>query len=157
MALKYSLSEEQLTIVGKIHSCFGTIEHVLQILIFMAYGLNISRGRHLTQRMDLQQKISVLKDIAPESFKGSAAVEQFNKVVPRIRSLTDERNRLTHATWAISERTSEPIAVTFKLWGNIENMTRASKLPELLGEAEDVQSEVLEILMTLHSEGYKPA
>lgn len=154
-SIAYTLEDADLILLGKIHCCFGTMEQILQILIHLCFGLNISRGRLLTQRMDLQQKVGVLKEAVAEMLPTSKQAQRLEPLYQRIRTLADERNRLTHAAWAKSTKSDEAIAVSFKLWGNFGNMVRSSRLPGLLKEAESVQNELFDILDGLHNEGHK--
>lgn len=153
-ALQYTLNEGQLVTLGKIHSCCGTIEQLLQILILATYRMNISKGRLLVGRMDLQQKVVVLKEAIEMLLPNSATAKKLAPLYARVRSLADERNRLTHAAWSKSTKTDDAIAVTFKHWGKFDNMIRASRLPALLKEIELVQNELLTIMQELFNEGY---
>lgn len=153
-AIRYTLNDDQLMQLGKIHSCFGTIEQLLQMIILAAYKLNITNGRMLVGRMDFQQKVEVLKEMAPQLMSNSKAAKQLEPLYSRIKSLAVQRNRLTHAAWSKSTKTNDAIAVAFKHWGKFDNMVRASKLPAILKEAEAVQNELFTVFMELNKDGY---
>jgi hypothetical protein len=152
--LNYSLNDHQLLMLGKIHSCFGTIEQFLQILILMAYRLDVNKGQALVGRMDTAQKIDIIKEAVPPLLQSSVLTGDLEKLCSRVRSLASQRNRLTHAAWCKSATSGDAMAVALKHWGRVDKMIYAHQLEVIVSEAEALQDDLAALLLKINVEGY---
>lgn len=117
------LSDEQLQAIGLVAVESSKLESEIEFFTWMICGFDEESGRVLTDRLQLDGKLSLVRELTNIRIKSDQMRADFKDITDRISDLIPKRNTIIHGEWhgalgailkQLPKAKSYPIAVRFK-------------------------------------------
>ena len=116
------LSSKQLQAIGAVAVEASNLELLIETLIWIVCELGEDTGRIFTDRLQLDGKLALLREITKARIKTPMAQEIFKKITDDISAVLPKRNTIIHGEWmavpkALKGHAAEqgyPVAVRMK-------------------------------------------
>ena len=149
------LKDDHYLEIGRIAAHVGTLEHLVQRLLWWMMGLTQEEGRSLTVATRTQTQIEAIEVLLvsgrPEDERHRECI---SLVLAEIKSARSIRNDVVHAIWLPEwdERTVRPVAMKLARGRGKDNFITpysATKLAKIAGDVHRVFSETRRLLVEL--------
>lgn len=93
------LTPEQLQAIGSVAVEASCLEEWVELLIWELCGFDESTGRVFTDKMMLDAKVSLLRDLLIQRIKDKEIAAEFKDIFDKIKDDIPKRNTIIHGHW----------------------------------------------------------
>ncbi len=96
------LSKDQLAAIGSVAIASTNCESMVESMIWAFLGIEETKGKFVTQGMQMKNRLELLLNLAKENLgKNDALIKEFTALKSAMTEANNERNIIIHGTWQI--------------------------------------------------------
>ena len=146
--MKHTVGPEHLHAIGDITVSFAMLEGVLESLIWdLASPQDQRIGQIITAELSFKQRLHLASSCLRHKYSDRAKHEQMDALRQRALAVENERNKITHSTWAVGDtrETITRVKITAKArkgWTMKFEQISIKKLDELAEQIRVLSSDI---------------